>query len=263
MAKKKSREYIISVIRACILCVAMLMPTLVWATHPFTVKDTYTEGKGNYLFELTGDYAKDDSYKTTTNTAYITAGAARHTDLSLEIPFVLLDPSAVTGAYERGIGDLRFNVKHQIFENEVRQSMAYEFFATLPTGDVEKGLGTNNIFWGFRLMDTQECHNNAFHLNVSYEMSGRDLKQFDFANRYNIKFGLSVEHKFTNSFRLVSEITGENQGDGEGGTSRPYRFVLGTIYDISKTWYVDFGARAGLNKDAEDYSLSAGTAWRF
>ena len=118
----------------------MLMPTTVWAMHPLGVDDTGTEGKGNFLFELTGDYAKDASLKATTETAIITAGASEHMDISLEVPYLLLDPSPVTGEFASGMGDVRIKLKQQLFENEVKQSMAYQFYAYLPTGDEEKGL---------------------------------------------------------------------------------------------------------------------------
>jgi hypothetical protein len=240
----------------------MLMPATVWATHPLEVEDTGTEGRGNYLFEFTGDYSKDNSLKATNLTSIITAGAAEHVDLSIQVPYLMLDPSPVTGTDASGKGDLRFKLKHQIFENEVKQSMAYEIIVDMPTGDVDKGLGTNNIVWGVTLIDTQECHNNAFHLNVGYDVYGRNMKKWHYATNYAVRFGLAAEHKFTESFRVLTEISGEHREVAEV-ISSPFRFLAGAIYDISKSWYVDLGMRAGLNKYAEDYSVLAGTAWRF
>jgi len=257
-----------NIIRAGIICVMMLVPTTVWAMHPLGVEDTGTEGKGNFLFELTGEYAKDNSLKATTGTAIITAGAGEHVDLSLEAPYLMLDPSPVTGEFASGAGDVRIKLKHQLFENEVKQSMAYQIYAYLPTGDEKKGLGTRNVVWGVNLIDTQECHSNAFHLNVGYEVYGRDMKHWHFAQDYAFKFGLAAEHKFTESFRLLTEFAGESRKETDEAAeiqsySRPFTLLAGFIYDISKSWYVDLGARAGLNKYAEDYSVLAGTAWRF
>ena len=251
-----------------IICVIMLVPTTVWATHPLGVEDTGTEGAGNFLFEMTGEYAKDNSLKATTETAIITAGASEHIDFSLEAPYVLLDPSPVTGEFASGKGDVRIKMKQQLFENEVKQSMAYKFYADIPTGDDKKGIGTHNVVWGFGLIDTQECHSNAFHLNVGYEAFGKDMKHWHFAQDYAFKFGLAAEHKFTESFRLLTELAGESRKETDEATevqsySRPFTFLTGFVYDISKSWYVDLGARAGLNKYAEDYSVLAGTAWRF
>jgi hypothetical protein len=254
--------------RAVLMCVMILTPTAVWATRPFTVDDTATEGRGNFLFELTGVSAKDSSVRSTVETAVITAGAAEHTDLSLEIPYLMLDPSSVTGQSASGMGDMQFKFKQQIFENEVRQSMAYEFYANLPTGDNVKGLGTNNVVWGGRLIDTQECHNNAFHLNVGYELYGRDLKHWHFAQDHAFTFGFAAEHKFTEAFRLLAELWGESRKETDLATeteshSRPFTFSAGCIYDVSRSWYVDLGAQVGLNKDAEDYAILGGLAWRF
>jgi hypothetical protein len=246
----------------------MLTPTTVWATHPLGVEDTGTEGRGNFLFELTGEYTKDNSLKATKETAIITAGAGEHVDFSLETPYLQLDPSPVTGEFARGMGDIRIKMKHQLFENEVKQSMAYQLYAYLPTGDIGKGFGTNNVVWGIGFIDTQECHSNAFHLNAGFEVFGRDVKHWHFAQDYVFKFGLAAEHKFTGSFRLVTELAGESRKvtDEASDTqtySRPFSFLTGFVYDISKSWYIDLGARAGLNKYAEDYSVLAGTAWRF
>ncbi len=249
-------------IRGCIICMLMLMPATVWAAHPLEVEDTGTEGRGNFLFELNGDYSKDNLLKSTTLTSIITAGAGEHVDLSLEVPYRKLDPSPVTDEFASGKGDLRLKLKQQIFENEVKQSMAYEITVALPTGDVDKGLGTNNVVLGVKLIDTQVCHNNAFHLNVGYDIFGRDIKKRHFATNYAVRFGLAAEHKFTESFRFMTEISGENREEAEV-TSRPFRFLAGVIYDISKSWYVDLGMRAGLNKYAEDYTGLASTAWRF
>ena len=132
----------------------------------------------------------------------------------------------------------------------------------------KKGFGTNNVVWGVNFIDTQECHSNAFHLNVGYEAYGRDMKNWHFAHDYDFKFGLAAEHKFTESFRLLTELAGENRKVTDDAadttsTSRPFTFLAGFVYDISKSWYVDLGARAGLNKYAEDYSVLAGTSWRF
>jgi hypothetical protein len=250
------------------LCAVMLLPTTVWATHPLGVVDTYTEGKGNFLLELLGEYVKDKELKTTTETAIFTAGAGEHVDFYLEAPYHLLDPSPVTGEKASGVGDLRFTMKHQLFENEVKQSMAYQLYAYLPTGDDKKGLGTGSLTWGVGLIDTQECHSNAFHLNVGYEANGRDMQHWHFAQDFAFKFGLAAEHKFTESFRLVTELAGESRKETDETSdtqvySRPYTFLTGFVYDFSRSWYVDIGARAGLNKDAEDYSVLAGTAFRF
>jgi hypothetical protein len=94
------------------------------------------------------------------------------------------------------------------------------------------------------------------------------MKHWHFAQNYAFKFGLAAEHKFTESFRLLTELAGESrkvtdEASDTQSYSRPFTFLTGFVYDISKSWYVDLGVRAGLNKYAEDYAVLAGTAWRF
>ena len=250
-----------TVLRMCILCGLLLAPPA-WAAHPLKVEDTATEGKGNYLFELTGDYAKNNEFKSTLLTAIMTAGTGRHTDLSLEAPYLMLKPGPVPDQNESGIGDVRIKLKHRLFENEVKQSMAFQIYSDLPTGDGEKGLGRDHLVWGVLLSDTQECRNKVLHLNAGYEAFGSDMKRWHFASNYAIKFGFAVEHKLARSLRLVTELAGESRKAAEV-YSRPLNLLGGVIYDISRSWYVDLGLRAGLNKYADDYVALAGTAWRF
>ncbi len=249
-------------IRRCVLFMLLLVPAVAWASHPLQVEDTATEGKGNYLLEMTGDYSKDNELKSTKVTAVMTAGTGKHTDLSLEVPYLTLKPGPVPGQDESGAGDVRFKFKHQLFENEVKQSMAFLIFADVPTGDADKGLGTGNVVWGVRLMDSQECRNKVLHLNVGYEASGRDMKNWHFAQDYAIKFGLAVEHKITDSVRFVTEFAGESRKEAEA-YSRPFNLLGGVIYGISRSWYVDLGVRVGLNKYADDYVALGGAGWRF
>jgi hypothetical protein len=251
-----------NIISAGILCGMLLAPVTLWAEQPLGIQSTGTEGKGNFLLELAGEQSKDDSLKDTTVTSIITLGATDQVDLSVEVPYLTREPSPATGTKESGMGDLRLMLKQQIFENEVKQSMGYEITVKTETGSLKKGLGNNNIVWGINLIDTQKCRECAFHLNVGYEAFGRDLKDWNFRKNYAILFGLAAEHKFTSSFRLMAKLSGENRKEA-GVTSRPYRFLAGALYDISKSWYVDLGMRAGLNKYAEDYTVLAGTALRF
>jgi hypothetical protein len=146
--------------------------------------------------------------------------------------------------------------------------MAYQFYVILPTGDVEKGLGTNDIYWGVKLMDQQVCHGNVLHASLAYEVSGRDMKKWHFADNYAFLFGLAAEHKITEKFWLLTELAGESRrttdrANGTGVDSSPFTFMAGFKYDISKSWYIDLAGRAGLNKYADDYTVLAGTALRF
>jgi hypothetical protein len=253
-------------IRLIVLIAILVLPTSVWAIHPFEVEETNTQGKGNFLFELNDDYSKDNSYKTTRLNGILTVGAGEPVDLAVEVPYLKLDPSPATDALSSGMGDVQIRLKHRIYENEVNQSVAYEFYTNLPTGDADKGLGTNHIFWGVKLMDQQVCHSNILHASLAYEVDGRDIKKWHFADNYAFLYGLAAEHKITEKFIFLTELSGESRTSTSSGTSEssaPFTFMAGFKYNISKSWYVDLAGRVGLNKYAEDYKVMAGTAWRF
>jgi len=259
----------------CLIVIGMLTPTIVWAVYPFQVEDTNTQGKGNFLFELDGNYSKlknneltnTDGAATDLN-AVFTAGTGDHTDIILMVPYLMLDPSPTMDRYEKGVGDVQLKLKYRINENEVNQSSGFEIYGGFPTGDANSGLGSGTTLFGFQVMDQQGCCSNIYHMSAAYEIEGADLKTGHYAENYAFRFGLALEHKITESLYFLSELAGnftktKNKVLGTQAYTQPYTFMAGLKYDITKMWYVDLSIRAGLSKDAEDYTTLTGTAWRF
>jgi len=255
---------VITAIAAWVFGMTMFLPASAWAVHPFQVEDTDVQGPANLLLELFSDYTKNSGQKEITSAGVLNVGVSDSVDLALEVPYLVLDPSTTTNQNAHGLGDVELKFKHRVYENEVHQSFGYQVFTSLPTGDYDQGLGTNNVIVGFKLMDQQGCCNTIFHVSVGYESYAKDLKEMHFSENSVIQFGVAVEHKLTESFWLLSELLGEDRKGLLVGTGpHPYTFMAGFRYDISKSWYADLAARFGLNSDAEDYSVLAGTAWRF
>ncbi len=257
-----------NVLAGCVLGLLMMAPATVWAVHPFVVGDTDVQGKGNILVELNGDYTKDNAFKTTKLAGIFTVGSGEDTDFSLEVPYLMLNPSRTTGQNAQGIGDILLKLKYRLYENEVHQSVGLLVFAGVPTGEVDRGLGSDKERAGFQLTDQQECHNNIMRVSIGLETIGWTVTNYKLADNYAFRYGIALEHKFTESFRLLSALAGESRKLHATTVSprvypQPATFMAGFRYDISKSWYVDLAARAGLNNDAEDYSALAGTAWKF
>ncbi len=247
-----------------IVSMLMLAPVSAWAVHPFQVEDTDTQGTGHFLFELNGDYTKNSDLKTTRYSGVLRGGVSASADLSLEVPYLMLNPSPITNQNADGFGDMQLSIKQRIYENEVHQSFGYQFYLNFPTGNSSKGLGTDNVVIGFKLMDQQGCCSTIYHVSVGYESFAKDLRNFDLGADYAIQFGFAMEHKFTESLRLLTELAGEDRKSREFNYDlHPFTFMAGFKYDLSKSWYVDLAARVGLNKDAEDYTTLLGTAVRF
>ncbi|HYA87996.1 MAG TPA: hypothetical protein VEI57_13135, partial [Nitrospirota bacterium] len=151
---------------------------------------------------------------------------------------------------------------------EVNQSSGIQIYGGFPTGDGNNGLGTGTTMLGIQFMDQQGCCSNIYHFSAAYEIAGADVKKGHFAQNYAFRFGLALEHKITESFYFLSELAGvdektTNKVLGTQTYTQPYTFMAGLKYDISRTWYIDVSARAGLSRDAENYTTLTGTAWRF
>ncbi len=257
-----------NVLAVCVLVLFMLVPTTVWAVHPFQMEDTEVQGKGNFRFELNGDYTKDESLKTTRLSGVFTAGTGDYTDLSLEVPYLMLNPSPVTDKNEEGFGNVQLKLKYRLYENEVNQSVGLQIYVGAPTGDKDKGLGTRKVVSGFQLTDQQECGKNIMRVSVGVETVGWTLRKYHFAREYAFLYGIALERKITESFRFLSELSGESRRSYDEIVSprvysQPATFMAGFRYDISKSWYIDLAGRAGLNSAAEDYTALAGTVWKF
>jgi outer membrane putative beta-barrel porin/alpha-amylase len=260
MNRTDRSTYMRAIVTAWIIGMFILAPVSAWAVHPFQVEDTDTQGTGNFLLELNGDHTKEDSeLKMTEYSGILRAGVSESADVSLDVPYLMLNPSQVTDQSVEGLGDVQVGLKQRIYENEVHQSFGYELYTDLPTGSSSKGLGTNNVVVGLKLMDQQGCCSTIYHVSVGYE---------SFIKRFNtdtaIQVGFALEHKFTESFHLLAELAGEDLRGAEvvRGTL-PVTFMAGIKYDISKSWYIDIAARLGLNSDAEEYTTLVGTALRF
>ncbi|HTG00076.1 MAG TPA: transporter [Nitrospirota bacterium] len=248
-----------------IICIVLSAPVSVWAAHPFLVEDTDIQGTGNFKLELNSDKTKKDEDKISKLSSVIRWGVSESADVSLDVPYYTMDPGMVPGHVTRGYGDIQLGLKQRTYQNEVHQSFAYELYTTVPTGNKEKGLGTDRFVVGLKLIDQQECRgSNCLHASVGYESFVSDMKNKHFNTDYAVTYGLAAERKFTPRLRLLMEVAGDMHRTKETGrTAKPFTAMAGLRYDLFKSWYIDLAGRVGLNKDAEDNTLLLGTAWKF
>ncbi len=257
------RTYMRTVIMGWIVGMFVLAPVTVWAVHPFHVEDTDTQGAGNFLLEMNGDFTKDSGLEKFAYSTILHGGVINNLDLSLDVPYLYLNPSPITDRNANGLGDIQFDLKQRIYENEVNQSFGYELYTRMPTGKSDQGLGTNKFVTGFKLIDQQGCCNTIYHVSLGYESFAGDLKERHFDEDFMIQFGFALEHKLTETFHLLTELNGEDRrGRDVDHEMRPFTYMAGFKYDISKSWYVDLAVRVGLD-DITDYTTLAGAALRF
>lgn len=258
------------VLPSTLSAVIMLWSGSAFATHPLLGDDTGTQGPGRVLIESNINYLKDNEFKSTAVPVAFTAGIGETMDAAVEIPYLWLHPSPVTGSDESGLSDVVFKFKHRFYEHEkkngekqqLEQSLAYQILYLQPTGDEEKGLGSGTSRWGARLISTAEWETIEINANVGYESSGRALRRGNFSFDNAVTMTVAAEYERVKPWEPVVElaVTRVKQSDGH---SRIITALFGLIYEPSEEFYVDAGLRVGLNSDSEDYALLTGFGYKF
>ncbi|MBI4971702.1 MAG: hypothetical protein HZB37_09590 [Planctomycetes bacterium] len=133
-------------------------------------------------------------------------------------------------------------IREGILQKAAGPSFSIEFGTLLPsTVKNERSAGLEGIaivsleFWKF-----------LFHVNLGMEF---DRKDFD----PGIIWGTIMEYPFEGKFRLVAEINGsgvENQKSENSG-------LIGFIWNLG-AYDLDFGARKGFSRAADDWELTTG-----
>jgi hypothetical protein len=252
-----------------VLALALVAPALARAEHPFLVESTDVQGKGNYRYELDADYMKSDAilHSSDITNAFI-MGVGKHSDMEIDLPYRMLRPSPFTDRYAQGPGDMQLKIKQRTYENEVHQSVAYQMYVDFPTGAADNALGRDNLIFGFQLMDQQGCCDTIYRASIGFETYTKNIARWNFASYRSLRYGLSIDHALGSAAHFLAELAGENRTENDRVSGNrleidPFTAMSGLRYDFSKTWYADLAIRAGLNTDAERYSLLSGVAWRF
>src|SRR5512139_3810382 len=109
---------IISLFAAVLPAVVVLWSDPALATHPLFGEDTGTQGPGGVLLESNINYLKDNEFRSTAVPVALTTGIGETMDAAVELPYLWLQPSPVTGNNERGFSDVAFKFKHRFYEQE-------------------------------------------------------------------------------------------------------------------------------------------------
>jgi len=253
---------------AKLLLIGMLMsPAAVWAAHPLITDDAGTQGKGNFQFELNGQYDSEDetvsgvSVKSTGGqvATTLTYGIIDTVDVVLSLPYRWsnIKEDGITVYDEKGISDTVFEVKWRFFEKD-GFGLALKPGVSFPTGDNEKGLGTGKTGYHLFFIGSQEIAPWAFHLNLGYIGNENDVDE-----EKNIwHASLATTYEVIENLKIVGNIGVEKNPD-KTADNDPAFILGGIIYSITKSFDVDFGVKCGLNSSETDMSVMAGTSFRF
>ncbi len=243
---------------------ALMLPAkAAFAAHPLVTDDAGTEGRGNFLLELTVEYAYDDeagSEETGAEAAVsFAAGLTDSLDVVLGLPYGYSrteEGGAVTSE-EDGVSDLSVELKWRFYEGD-GLGLALKPGVTLPTGDDEKGLGNGRPSYSIALIASKETGHWAFHVNLGYARNEFALASEEAANRQDIwHASVAAEAGVSDRLTVVGNIGIETNPDRASAT-HPAFVLGGVIYSVTESMNIDLGIKAGLNSPETDIAALAG-----
>ena len=253
-----------------VVIMLVTMPVVARAMHPLITDDTGTQGKGAVLVESNVNYTKNNEFRSTVVPLALTAGINETMDIGVEVPYLLLRPSAATGQPESGLSDVNIKFKHRFYEREKKEgehdqserSLAYQIAFSQPTGREELGLGAGVARWSVRLLGTTEGESTEISANLGYDSSGKALRRGNFSFDNAVSLSVTAKYERPKPWEPVAELVVIRVKNADG-YDRIAMALAGIIYEPSERFYVDAGVRFGLNERSEDYALLAGFGYKF
>ncbi len=245
----------------------LIFSTTSFAAHPLITDDAGTMGRNSAQAEFNGEFSVDketDDGATTEVTSYeasttLTYGVTDNVDFVLGIPYQWSkteEDGSVTSDVN-GLSDLAIELKWS-FHNKDGMGISLKPGISIPIGDEEKGLGNGKASYSLLLITSLEREAWAAHFNMGYMRNEYKLQADEDANRkdlWHISAACSME--IVDKLTAVANLGIEKNSDKTSDT-HPAFILGGIIYSLSDGVDIDFGIKAGLNKQEADYSVLAG-----
>ena len=237
----------------------LLQSAPAFAYRPFATEDAGVAGKGVVQAEMSWDYSRwgngDGEH------AFLLVpifGITDRIELSAEIPWLFHDPKG--GDSVNGIGDVNFVGKFLLFEEKGNwPAFALKGAFKTNTGSETRGLGSGDLDYSLVAVASKTLGSFTLHTMFGYTFVGANGNE-------NIRdiylYGFAVDYALTDSFHLVSEVTGSRQPDITEPHD-PVSCLIGSFYKISEKITVDGGVRFGLNDAAPDWNTTVGVTITF
>jgi hypothetical protein len=236
-------------------CMALFTPAAAWASHPLTTDDTGTQGQGHFQLEVNGQADHDRAGgKTTTGGQAATAlsyGIIDAIDLVVTLPYLWIE-------HENGFSDVNVDVRYRFFEKDGFSFMVKPGLS-LPTGDDAKGLGTGKVGGHLYLIGMKEAGPMTFIANAGYIRNETDANTVE-KNIWHVS--VAGVYSLNEHWKIAADIVAE-RNTGKDADNDPVSAVAGVIYSPTKNIDLDLGIKRGITSSATDWSLMAGTTFRF
>ena len=130
---------------------------------------------------------------------------------------------------------------------------------SFPTGDENRGLGAGKVGYHIYLIGMKEVGAWTFLTNLGYIRN-----ETDFADNQKDIWHASAAAIYTvdEHWKVVANLVADRNTDNDSNND-PVSGIIGVIYSPTKNVDLDLGFKSGLTDSATDWSLLAGTAFRF
>jgi len=259
-------------------------PTVTGETGLFEILSSETLDKGDFSFgfylnnwdrELGDDHDAMDLDITTASASFFYSLVSR-LEVGIQVNFIDLysKEEGESGDYngdsfsskidESGFGDVRLGAKYTVLSaTEKAVGLGVAAFAKLPTADDEKGLGTGQTDFGFKVALTKPFEALSFHANVGYTVMGEpdDVEEWDNVINYGIGVNFPNNADDAHFVQFIGELTGAN--DPNPDLPSYLDLTLGSRIFFTKVfhegqqpyrngWALSLGIRYNLLMEAED-----------
>ena len=197
----------------------------------------------------------------------LTSGLINNLDFEVEVPYRFLRVTDGENGLEDedGLGDLKLKSKIRFIKGRVANplSLSGQLIIKFPTCDEAKQLSsecTREPDVGLLAMASKEFFPVLVHLNVGYTFVGNpDGVTLDDAYNYSLAFDLQTAYE---PVRVVSELAGETSRNPEADSDL-LALLLGVIYGVDLTKFVDLAFSIGLTEETPDYTFTVGFSYYF
>jgi hypothetical protein len=242
-------RFMLPVLSKAIVGCAILVPTLAWGGRPLDTEDTGTVSPGRVEIELSGSYASGDAETRGGLVAVLSAGLAPALEVKVE-PQLLQVVDVDGEPLHSGLGDTLLGAKYRLLDQGESPVAALAAVSVrLPTGDADRGLGTDHVHAGGLAALSRSIGRTTLTWNGGYTFvtRDRDLEAWLLAG--------SVEHALTETWMPVAEVVASVAAREAGDT-----VVLraGMVHAITSKVSLDAAVGFRLTGPAPDVTATAG-----
>lgn len=263
-----------SLLKKLIFCLIIILFSIgdAIAAHPLITDDTGTQGKGKFQIEINGQIGIDRDIQIDESGTPVTV-KSQENELNTSLTYGIIDPVDIILSFpyqwknseidsstifnEKGISDVAIEVKWRFLEKEYF-SFALKPGISLPTGDMDKYLGTGRMTCSIFFITTAETTPLVFHLNLGYIRNENKLDQQE--NIWHAS--LASEWKVFKVLKVVTNMGAEQNTDKTSSVDRAF-ILLGIIFSPIDNLDIDAGIKTGLTASETDYMFLGGITFRF